>query len=129
MTRYQKWTHKSRNTAPGDVVLILDKETSKGQFCLGVVDSVKLDPDQQVRKVTVKYKTKSSLDRNSNHFKYTERNVRGLALLVKAEERQDFENVNFDMNRLEARIVSDTDENIEKESNDERSEFNVDDSY
>ena len=42
LMKYSKWKYKSRNAEPGDVVMILDKEHSKGKFALGVVDSVKI---------------------------------------------------------------------------------------
>ena len=103
LVRYHKWQLKTRNAVVGDVVLILDKETSKGKFCLGIIDSVKVDNDGQVRKVIVKYKTRPKSDNLSSVFKYTERNVRGLALLVKAEERDELVK-DFDLVRTQESI-------------------------
>ena len=100
LMKYSKWKYKSRNAEPGDVVMILDKEHSKGKFALGVVDSVKIDEDNIVRKVVVKYKLRQTANRNSNIFKYAERNVRGLALLISVQERAETENFDFDKLRF-----------------------------
>ena len=54
--RHHERRMKYRNCEAGDVVLVLDKEGPKGKFTLGVIDSVKVDPDDIIRKVTVKYK-------------------------------------------------------------------------
>ena len=93
-------TGKTKCTAqPEDVVLILDKEINKGKFTLGIIDSVKTDEDNFVRKVTVKYKLPSkgnTLDYEPQPFKYAERNVRGLALVVTAEERKQTEAIDID---------------------------------
>ena len=112
LVKYQKWTLMSRNASPGDVVLILDKELSKGKFCLGVIDTVKVDVDNIVRKVTVKYKLHPQ-DKTSSVYKYAERNVRKLALLVKSEERKNFENVDFDVNRFTVRGEEEEDEDVQ----------------
>ena len=127
LVKYHRWTQKFRNSTPGDIVMILDKEGwRRGKFCLGIVDSVKVDPDQQVRKVVVKYKTKPRPDQQRNVFKYAERNVRGLALLIKAEEREDFENTEVDNARFDPQVELDNsnDEEIvdNVEENDENKE-------
>ena len=103
LVQYQKWKHGSRNAEPGDLVLILDREIKKGKFTSAVVDSVKKDPDNVVRKVTVKYRTEQKCDAKQykpSAFKYTERSVRGLALLVTAEDRKNSEKINIDEVRL-----------------------------
>ena len=99
--RFQKWRLKSRNMQPGDIALILDKEVRKGKFTPAIVDAVKVDEDELVRKVTLKYRTPQKCDTSEevinykpSAFKYTQRNVRGLALLVTAEERKKSENIN-----------------------------------
>ena len=51
----------------------------------------------------VKYKTRPRSDNLSSVFKYTERNVRGLALLVKAEERDELVK-DFDLVRTQESI-------------------------
>ena len=104
LVKFHRWQLKSRNAAKGDVVMILDKEAPKGKFIIGIIDSVKVDPDNQVRKVIVKYKTKSVAANLGNVFKYTQRNVRGLALLIKAEERNELkglDDVRFSANIIE----------------------------
>ena len=80
---------------PGDVVFILDRETPKGSFTLGEIVKVKTDEDKIVRKVTLRYKIKNA-GKGENYVpaadKYVDRNVRGLALVITAEERYDVEN-------------------------------------
>lgn len=104
LVQYQKWKSKSRNAQPNDVVLILDKENAKGKFTVRMIDSVKVDTDKIVRKVTVRYKLpqrSSGSDYVPTVTKYTERNVRGLALLVTAEERKATESSSFDNTRFQ----------------------------
>ena len=103
LVQYQKWKSKSRNAQPNDVILILDKEGAKGKFTVGIIDSVKTDPDKVVRKVTVRYKLPQRTtgdDYIPTVTKYTERNVRGLALLVTAEERKESEILSIDDSRF-----------------------------
>ena len=88
----------------GDVILILDKELVKGKFTTGVIESVKVDPDNVVRTVTMKYKLKQKIPKTPEDVKkytptvtkYVERNVRELTLLVTAEKRQEIENIDLD---------------------------------
>ena len=75
----------------------------KGQFNRGIIESVKLDPDNIVRKVIVKYKVRNNKGNSESdfkpfekNFKYAERNVRGLAFLVTVQERSETEKVNLD---------------------------------
>ena len=78
---------------------MLDREGPKGKFTLGLIDSVKVDPDNVVRKVTVKYKLPQkgdTLDLVPMPYKFAERNVRGLALVMTAQERAEVESVNLD---------------------------------
>ena len=138
LSKYSKWQSKYRNAKPGDVVMILDKELSKGKFKFKVIDSVKTDPDQRVRKVVVKYKlqskkTKTSLTNHPKVYKYAERNIRGLALLIKAEERPEEENVDIDQIRFRRNAPDDEEENNknsseekEKEDDSENQEVEVD---
>ena len=110
LVKYQRWKLKQRNAEPGDVVLILDKEGPKGKFSLGLISSVKTDPDDVVRKVTVKYKLgQSGLNHNlvPSPFKYTERNVRNLALVVTAQEAKEVEEINLDEIRFNNRKEND----------------------
>ena len=81
------------------MILVLDHEGPKGKFTLGRISSVKTDPDNIVRKVTIKYKLPQS---GLNHdlvpsaYKYAERNVRNLALVVTAQECEEIEAINID---------------------------------
>ena len=68
LVKFHRWQLKSRNAAKGDVVMILDKEAPRGKFIIGIIDSVKIDPDKQVRKVIVKYKTKAVAANLGNVF-------------------------------------------------------------
>ena len=103
-----------RNAVPGDVVLILDKESPKGKFVIGTIDSVKEDKDKRVRKVVVKYKLRSATNNFGNTFKYADRNVRGLALLVKAEERCEDQLVDMDENRFGDTVYEEDKEETEQ---------------
>ena len=90
LSQYQKWRCVKRNVEPGDIVLILDREAPKGSFTLGEIIKVKTDTDNIVRKVTLRYKIKNAGKGEMyvpTAYKYVERNVRGLALVVTAEER------------------------------------------
>ena len=133
--RFTKWRLKSRNMQPGDVALVLDKEVRKGKFTPAIVATAKEDTDKYVRKVTLKYRTPQKCDAEEYKptvFKYTERNVRGLALLVTAEERKNSENINLDDIRLSTkqRKLEDIpeDDDAEVESLDDTSnEVKIDD--
>ena len=103
-----------RNAVPGDVVLILDKESPKGKFVIGTIDSVKEDKDQRVRKVVVKYKLRSATNNFGSTFKYADRNIRGLALLVKAEERCEDQLVDMDENRFRDTVYEEDKEETEQ---------------
>ena len=128
LTKYQKWKHGSRNSKPGDVIIMLDKELQKGKFVRGLVDSVKKDSDNYVRKVTIKYRVPQkcpAIEYKPSVFRYTERNVRGLALLMAAEDRKNAENINIDDLRLSAPISDssaddDDDQMKDNESSDEQ---------
>ena len=103
LAKYTKWKVRGRNCQPGDVILILDREHARGQYTIGIIDSVKVDPDNVVRKVTEKYKVRQKGDAakyEPNVYKYLERNVRGLAMLVTVEERKNLESINLDDLRL-----------------------------
>ena len=102
LVKYHRWRLADRNAQVNDVVLILDKEIHKGKFSLGLIDSVKVDSDGLVRKCTVKYKLPyegNTVDLQPQRYKYTERNVRGLALIVTAEERASNETIDIDASR------------------------------
>ena len=74
-----------------------------GKFTIGQISSVKTDSDGVVRKVTVKYKLNQPKNIGVNYsespYKYAERNVRGLALLITAQEKRDTEGVDTDILR------------------------------
>ena len=74
-----------------------------GKFTIGQISSVKTDTDGVVRKVTVKNKLNQPKNTGVNYsespYKYAERNVRGLALLITAQEKRDTEGVDTDILR------------------------------
>ena len=56
----QKWHHTRRNVAKGDVVIIHDKDLSRGEWRLGrVVDTI-AGKDGIVRRIEIQYKNKDS---------------------------------------------------------------------
>ena len=99
LVKYHKWKLRERNAEPGDVILVLDKEGPKGKFALARISSVKLDEDGVVRTVTIKYKVNKSDQKDKfipSPYKYAERNVRNLALVVTAQECNEIEELNLD---------------------------------
>ena len=118
LVKYHKWKLKTRNAEPGDVVLVLDKEGPKGKFALGRISSVKTDEDGVVRTVTIKYKIDKSDQKNlliPSPYKYAERNVRNLALVVTAQECNEVEEINLD----EIRFKPNDEESATDDRNDE----------
>ena len=99
LIRFSRWKNAARNAEVKDMVLILATEFSKGKFAVCVIDSVKKDQDKKVRKVVVKYKVRAK--KHMKHYKYTEKKVRGLALLVTAQERLETETVDMDLKRFD----------------------------
>ena len=127
--KYHKWRLRERNCEPGDVVLVLDREGPKGKFTLGQIDSVKVDPDNVVRKVTVKYKLPQkgdTLDLVPMPYKFAERNVRGLALVITAQEREEVESVNLDDLRSDKQIET-VSNRTDDENNQSREDHEDDD--
>ena len=145
LVKYHKWKLKSRNTQPGDVVLILDKEAPKGKYTLGIIDAVKVDDDGVVRKLRQSCTNEVLINMP---YKYAQRNVRGLALLITAEERNELQEIDLyevrlvanndaqeeenlvDSNNAEERGIVDSKDAEEKgivDSNDEQKETFIDD--
>ena len=92
LVKYHRWRLRTRNAEHGEVVLVLDKEDQKGKFTIGIIASVKKDSDDVVRKVTIKYnlaQPKDKVEYKAMPYKYAERKVRGLALVITAQERKD----------------------------------------
>ena len=52
----RKWLSKSRNLRVGDIVLIVDENTPRGQWPLGLVERVYEGPDKVVRSADVRFK-------------------------------------------------------------------------
>ena len=53
----RKWHTASRNLCPGDVVILADKNTLRGDYRLALVKDVFPGEDGKVSKVTVQYKS------------------------------------------------------------------------
>ena len=53
----RKWNTASRNLCPGDVVIVADKNTLRGDYQLALVRDVFPGQDGKVRRVTVQYKS------------------------------------------------------------------------
>ena len=81
-----------------------------------------MDSDGVVRKVTVKYKLNQPKNIGVNYsespYKYAERNVRGLALLITAQEKRDIEGVDIDILRTSPWLYNKdhTEENNDEEN-------------
>ena len=121
LTKYQRWQTKHRNVTKDDVIMMSDKKHTKNKFCLGKVDSVNVDNNGKVRKCDVKNKIASrDPAKYPSSFKHVERNVRSQALLIKAEEREDFNIHDLYQDRFKAKekadsIHSEEGETIEEE--------------
>ena len=92
-----KWTTAHRSVKTGDVVLIADKNSLKGDYRLGIIQEVHPSKDGKVRKALVKYKNYKVGERSHEHTNGEEvvvsRTVHRLALLVP---------VDYDQKKLEA---------------------------
>ena len=92
-----KWTTAHGSVETGYVVLIADKNSSKGDYCLGIIQEVHPSKDGKVRKALVKYKNYKVGERSHEHTNGEEvvvsRSIHRLALLVP---------VDYDQKKLEA---------------------------
>ena len=82
---------------------------------------MKTDADGCVRKVTVKYKLTHAADDGvaykASPYKYAERNVRGLALVMTAQERNDVENIDLDAVRFDKKVDEEIDNSGQNDEN------------
>ena len=86
----RQWNTTTRNLRPGDVVIIADKNTMRGEYRLGLVREVFPSRDKRVRRVSVMYKNFQSGDKlehkgNSQAIVVT-RSTQRLSLLVPVDE-------------------------------------------
>ena len=96
--QYQKWKHGDRNARENDVVLILDKEIRKGEFIPAIIHRVIEKDDNVVRRVELRYKVPQrdmSGEYKPGPYKFTERNVRTISLLIAAEDRSSIEPIHL----------------------------------
>lgn len=85
----KKWHTSSRNLRPGDVVIVADKNTFKGDYRLALVKEAFPGKDGKVRRVTVQYKSYRTGERPHEYRGGTDivvsRAAQRLALLVPAD--------------------------------------------
>ena len=86
----RKWHESSRNLRPGDVVLVLDKNSFRGEYRLGLIKEVFPGIDGKVRKVSLTYKNYKIGEKISQYSGAKDtvviRTVQKLALLVSVDE-------------------------------------------
>ena len=78
----QKWHHARRNVAIGDVVIIHDKDLSRGEWKLAKVADVVPGNDGIVRRLKIHYKSKGS-----NQFTIVTRSVQRVIVILPVEEQ------------------------------------------
>ncbi|KAG1647995.1 hypothetical protein GQR58_030170 [Nymphon striatum] len=90
LMRQSKWRKSSRNLKPGDVVLISDSNSLRGQYKLGLVKEVYPGIDGFVRKVKVSYKNYKVGEKVTRYAGAPDslviRSVQKLALLMPVDE-------------------------------------------
>ena len=87
----RKWDTTTRNLRPGDVVIVADKNTLRGEYRLGLVHEVFPGQDERVRRVSVRYKNfqvgdKFNAYKGDNQAIIVTRSTQRLALLVPVDE-------------------------------------------
>ena len=89
----QKWHEISQNLKYGDVVLVHDRSPIKGRYILGIVESVKMGTDGQVRSCNIGYtisNKKDAVDKYSGGRRISvSRSVQRLTLLLPIEEQNE----------------------------------------
>ena len=83
---YPKWCQEFRNLCVGDIVYMFDRDSLKGHYQLGIVDSARPDHDGLVRRVIVKYKISKGSSDSQVQFRYSERPIQNLVLIIPVEE-------------------------------------------
>jgi len=87
---HKKWHTSCRNLQPGDVVIVSDTNSLRGEYRLGVVRDVFPGDDGRVRKVSLSYKNcgvSSGRHRGGDGFVTVIRSVQKLSLLVPADKQ------------------------------------------
>ena len=86
----KKWNTASRNLCPGDVVMVADKNTFRGNYKLAIVKEVFPGQDGKVRRAKVQYKSYRTGERPHEYHgaddTIVSRAVQRLAVLVPVEE-------------------------------------------
>ena len=65
-----KWHVQKRNIAIGDIVIIQDSNTVRGEWKLGLVNGVTPSSDGIIRKCQVKYKKVDQDGKTAKHYTY-----------------------------------------------------------
>ncbi|CAB4042915.1 Hypothetical predicted protein, partial [Paramuricea clavata] len=91
-----KWNTTNRNLRPGDVVIIADRNTLRGDYRLGIVQEVFPSQDGKVRRVNVMYKNfqigeKVQKYKGHNEAVIVSRSAQRLSLLIAVDMDQDQE--------------------------------------
>ena len=86
----RQWNTTTRNLRPGDVVIIADKNTMRGEYRLGLVREVFPSRDKKVRRVSVMYKNFQNGDKleykGDSQAIVVTRSTQRLSLLVPVDE-------------------------------------------
>lgn len=87
----RKWNTANRNLHPGDLVIIADRNTMRGEYRLGLVQEVFPGRGNKVRQVSVMYKNfrvgeKLQTYKGNNEAVVVSRSTQRLALLVPVDD-------------------------------------------
>ena len=84
-----KWYTEKRNLRPGDIVIVADKNTLRGDYCLALVKEVFPGEDGKVQRVAIQHKSYRTGERANDYrgarLTVVLRAAHRLALLVPAE--------------------------------------------
>ena len=86
----QKWHVEARNLSEGDVVLVQDTNSLRGQWKLAEVHTVEPNNDGKVRDIVLRYKNHvDGTSYNGSKDLYIKRSVHRLVVVVPVDERTD----------------------------------------
>jgi hypothetical protein len=86
----QKWHVSKRNVSVGDLVMIADSNSLRGEYRMALVDKIKIGSDGKVRSCTLKYKLqKKTLDYKGSEYTYVDRAVQRLVMVLAQDSTDD----------------------------------------